>query len=140
MEATITKPPEEEAASQLLYHCWRVRFDEKHEAFSFPDITEGISEKVLKDTEQPVNTFQIDLPLTTGKWPIVFEEFVDGWVVFFKDFPSIIADSDGGNMEDALDNLAEVVLDDFQIMEEYKDNVSSYLKKRHQFLKKVFKA
>ena len=140
MEATITKPPEEEAASRLLYHCWRVRFDEKHEAFSFPGITEGMSEKVLKDTEQPINTFQIDLPLTTGKWPIVFEEFVDGWVVFFKDFPSIIADSDGGNMEDALDNLAEVVLDDFQIMEEYKDNVSSYLKKRHQFLKKVFKA
>ena len=83
MEATITKPPEEEVASRLLYHCWRVRFDEKQEAFSFPDITEGMSEKVLKDTEQPVNTFQIDLPLTTGKWPIVFEEFVDGWVVFF---------------------------------------------------------
>ena len=98
-----------------------------------------MSEKVLKDTEQPVNTFQIDLPLTTGKWPIVFEEFVDGWVVFFKDFPSIIADSDGGNMEDALDNLAEVVLDDFQIMEEYKNNVSLHLKKRHQFLKTVFK-
>ncbi len=140
MEATITKPPEEEAASRLLYHCWRGRFDEKHEAFSFPGITEGMSEKVLKDTEQPINTFQIDLPLTTGKWPIVFEEFVDGWVVFFKDFPSIIADSDGGNMEDALDNLAEVVLDDFQIMEEYKNNVSLHLKKRHQFLKKVFKA
>ncbi len=140
MEATITKPPEEEAASRLLYHCWRGRFDEKHEAFSFPGITEGMSEKVLKDTEQPVNKFQIDLPLTTGKWPIVFEEFVDGWVVFFKDFPSIIADSDGGNMEDALDNLAEVVLDDFQIMEEYKNNVSLHLKKRHQFLKKVFKA
>ena len=139
MEATITKPPEEEAASRLLYHCWRGRFDEKHEAFSFPGITEGMSEKVLKDTEQPVNTFQIDLPLITGRWPLVFEEFVDGWVVFFKDFPSIIADSDGGNMEDALDNLAEVVLDDFQIMEEYKNNVSLYLKKRHQFLKKVFK-
>ena len=42
-----------------------------------------MSEKVLKDTEQPVNTFQIDLPLTTGKWPIVFEEFVDGWVSIF---------------------------------------------------------
>ena len=139
MEATITKPPEEEAASRLLYHCWRGRFDEKHEAFSFPGITEGMSEKALKDTEQPVNTFQIDLPLITGRWPLVFEEFVDGWVVFFKDFPSIIADSDGGNMEDALDNLAEVVLDDFQIMEEYKNNVSLYLKKRHQFLKKVFK-
>ena len=139
MEATITKPPEEEAASRLLYHCWRVRFDEKHEAFSFPDITEGMSEKVLKDTEQPVNTFQIDLPLTTGKWPIVFEEFVDGWVVFFKDFPSIIASSDDGSLEDALDSLAEIVIDDFQIMEEYKDNVSSYLEKRHQFLKKVFK-
>lgn len=117
MGATIPKPPEEEAASRLLYHCWRGRFDEKNEAFSFPDITEGMSEKVLKDTEQPINTFQIDLPLTTGKRPIVFEEFVDGWVVFFKDFPSIIADSDGGNMEEALDNLAEVVLDDFQIME-----------------------
>lgn len=102
MEATITKPPEEEAASRLLYHCWRGRFDEKQEAFSFPGIT-------------------------------------DGWVVYFKDFPSIIADSDGGNMEDALDNLAEVVLDDFQIMEEYKNNVSLHLKKRHQFLKKVFK-
>ena len=139
MEATITKPPEEEAASQLLYHCWRGRFDEKHEAFSFPDITEGMSEKVLKDTEQPVNTFQIDLPLTTGKWPIVFEEFIDGWVVFFKDFPSIIASSDDGSLEDALDSLAEIVIDDFQIMKEYKDNVSSYLKKRHQFLKKVFK-
>ena len=139
MEATITKAPEEEAASRLLYHCWRGRFDKKHEAFSFPSITEGMSEKVLKDTEQPVNTFQIDLPLITGRWPLVFEEFVDGWVVYFKDFPSIIADSDGGNMEDALDNLAEVVLDDFQTMEEYKDNVSSYLKKRHQFLKKVFK-
>ena len=139
MEATITKPPEEEAASRLLYHCWRVRFDEKHEAFSFPDITEGMSDKVLKDTEQPVNTFQIDLPLTTGKWPIVFEEFADGWVVFFKDFPSIIASSDDGSLEDALDSLAEIVLDDFQIMEEYKNNVSSYLKKRHQFLKKVFK-
>lgn len=139
MEATITKAPEEEAASRLLYHCWRGRFDEKHEAFSFPGITEGMSEKVLKDTEQPVNTFQIDLPLITGRWPLVFEEFVDGWVVYFKDFPSIIADSDGGNMEEALDNLAEVVLDDFQTMEEYKDNVSSYLKKRHQFLKKVFK-
>ena len=139
MEATITKPPEEEAASRLLYHCWRGRFDEKQEAFSFPGITEGMSEKVLKDTEQPVNTFQIDLPLTTGKWPIVFEEFVDGWVVFFKDFPSIIASSDDGSLEDALDSLAEIVLDDFQIMEEYKNNVSSYLKKRHQFLKKVFK-
>ena len=139
MEATITKAPEEEAASRLLYHCWRGRFDEKHEAFSFPGITEGMSEKVLKDTEQPVNTFQIDLPLITGRWPLVFEEFVDGWVVYFKDFPSIIADSDGGNMEDALDNLAEVVLDDFQIMEEYKNNVSLNLKKRHQFLKKVFK-
>ena len=139
MEATITKAPEEEAASRLLYHCWRGRFDKKHEAFSFPGITEGMSEKVLKDTEQPVNTFQIDLPLITGRWPLVFEEFVDGWVVYFKDFPSIIADSDGGNMEEALDNLAEVVLDDFQTMEEYKDNVSSYLKKRHQFLKKVFK-
>ncbi len=138
MEATITKPPEKEAASRLLYHCWRGRFDEKHEAFSFPGITEGMSEKVLKDTEQPVNTFQIDLPLITGRWPLVFEEFVDGWVVYFKDFPSIIADSDGGNMEDALDNLAEVVLDDFQIMEEYKNNVSLHLKKRHQFLKKVF--
>ena len=139
MEATITKAPEEEAASRLLYHCWRGRFDEKHEAFSFPGITEGISEKVLKDTEQPVNTFKIDLPLITGRWPLVFEEFVDGWVVYFKDFPSIIADSDGGNMEDALDNLAEVVLDDFQIMGEYKNNVSLYLKKRHKFLKKVFK-
>lgn len=139
MEATITKPPEEEAASRLLYHCWRGRFDEKQEAFSFPGITEGMSEKVLKDTEQPVNTFQIDLPLITGQWPLVFEEFVDGWVVYFKDFPSIIADSDGGNMEDALDNLAEVVLDDFQIMEEYKNNVSLHLKKRHKFLKKVFK-
>ena len=139
MEATITKPPEEEAASRLLYHCWRGRFDEKHKAFSFPGITEGMSEKVLKDTEQPINTFQIDLPLTTGKWPIVFEEFVDGWVVFFKDFPSIIASSDDGSLEDALDSLAEIVLDDFQIMEEYKNNVSSYLKKRHQFLKKVFK-
>ena len=140
MEATITKPPEEEAASRLLYHCWRGRFDEKHEAFSFPGITEGMSEKVLKDTEQPINTFQIDLPLTTGKWPIVFEEFVDGWVVFFKDFPSIIASSDDGSLEDALDSLAEIVIDDFLIMKEYKDNVSSYLKKRHQFLKKVFKA
>ena len=139
MEATITKPPEEEAASRLLYHCWRGRFDEKHEAFSFPGITEGMSEKVLKDTEQPVNTFQIDLPLITGRWPLVFEEFVDGWVVYFKDFPSIIADSDGGNMEEALDNLAEVVLDDFQIMAEYKNNVSLHLKKRHQFLKTVFK-
>lgn len=139
MEATITKAPEEEAASRLLYHCWRGRFDDKHEAFSFPGITEGMSEKVLKDTEQPVNTFQIDLPLITGRWPLVFEEFVDGWVVYFKDFPSIIADSDGGNMEDALDNLAEVVLDDFQIMEEYKNNVSLHLKKRHQFLKTVFK-
>ncbi len=139
MEATITKPPEEEAASRLLYHCWRGRFDDKHEAFSFPGITEGMSEKVLKDTEQPVNTFQIDLPLTTGKWPIVFEEFVDGWVVFFKDFPSIIASSDDGSLEDALDSLADIVLDDFQIMEEYKNNVSSYMKKRHQFLKKVFK-
>ena len=95
--------------------------------------------QTLAFTEQPINTFQIDLPLTTGKWPIVFEEFVDGWVVYFKDFPSIIADSDGGNMENALDNLAEVVLDDFQIMEEYKNNVSLHLKKRHQFLKKVFK-
>ena len=140
MEATITKPPEEEAASRLLYHCWRGRFDDKHEAFSFPGITEGMSEKVLKDTEQPVNTFQIDLPLTTGKWPIVFEEFVDGWVVFFKDFPSIIASSDDGSLEDALDSLADIVLDDFQIMKEYKDNVSLYLKKRHQFLKTVFKA
>ena len=138
MEATITKAPEEEAASRLLYHCWRGRFDEKHEAFSFPGITERMSEKVLKDTEQPVNTFQIDLPLTTGKWPIVFEEFVDGWVVFFKDFPSIIASSDDGSLEDALDSLAEIVIDDFLIMKEYKDNVSSYLKKRHQFLKKVF--
>ena len=139
MSASAVKLPEKEAASRLLYHCWRGRFDEKHEAFSFPDITEGMSEKVLKETEQPVNTFQIDLPLTTGKWPIVFEEFVDGWVVFFKDFPSIIASSDDGSLEDALDSLAEIVIDDFQIMEEYKDNVSSYLKKRHQFLKKVFK-
>lgn len=139
MSATAVKLPENEAASRLLYHCWRGRFDEKHEAFSFPGITEGMNEKVLKDTEQPVNTFQIDLPLITGRWPLVFEEFVDGWVVYFKDFPSIIADSDGGNMEDALDNLAEVVLDDFQIIEEYKNNVSLHLKKRHQFLKKVFK-
>ncbi len=138
MSATAVKLPEKEAASRLLYHCWRGRFDEKHEAFSFPGITEGMSEKLLKDTEQPVNTFQIDLPLITGRWPLVFEEFVDGWVVYFKDFPSIIADSDGGNMEDALDNLAEVVLDDFQIMEEYKNNVSLHLKKRHQFLKTVF--
>ncbi len=99
-----------------------------------------MSEKVLKDTEQPVNTFQIDLPLTTGKWPIVFEEFVDGWVVFFKDFPSIIASSDDGSLEDALDSLAEIVIDDFQIVEEYKNNVSLHLKKRHQFLKTVFKA
>lgn len=139
METTITKLPEEEAASRLLYHCWRGRFDDKHEAFSFPGITEGMSEKVLKDTEQPVNTFQIDLPLITGRWPLVFEEFVDGWVVYFKDFPSIIASSDDGSMEDALDSLADIVLDDFQIMEEYKNNVSLYLKKRHQFLKKVFK-
>lgn len=101
--------------------------------------TDIMSEKILKDPEQPVNTFQIDLPLTTGKRPIVFEEFVDGWVVYFKDFPSIIADSDGGNMEDALDNLAEVVLDDFQIVEEYKNNISLHLKKRHQFLKTIFK-
>ena len=43
-------------------------------------------------------------------------------------------------MEDALDSLAEVVIDDFLIMKEYKDNVSLYLKKRHQFLKTVFKA
>lgn len=98
-----------------------------------------MSVQTLAFTEQRVNTFQIDLPLTTGKWPIVFEEFVDGWVVFFKDFPSIIASSDNGSLEDALDSLAEIVIDDFQIMEEYKDNVSSYLKKRHQFLKKVFK-
>ena len=28
MEATITKLPEEEAASRLLYHCW---IDEKHD-------------------------------------------------------------------------------------------------------------
>ena len=28
----------------------------------------------------------------------------------------------------AFDSLAEIVLDDFQIMEEYKNNVSSYLK------------
>ena len=98
-----------------------------------------MSEKVLKDTEQPVNTFQIDLPLITGQWPLVFEEFVDGWVVFFKDFPSIIASGDDGSLEDALDSLAEIVIDDFQIMEEYKNNVSSYLKKRHHFLKKVFK-
>jgi len=95
--------------------------------------------QTLASTEQPINTFQIDLPLITGRWPIVFEEFVDGWIVFFKDFPSIIASSDDGSLEDALDNLAEVVLDDFQIMEEYKDNVSLHLKKRHQFLKKVFK-
>ena len=95
--------------------------------------------QTLAFTEQLVNTFQIDLPLTTGKWPIVFEEFIDGWVVFFKDFPSIIASSDDGSLEDALDNLAEVVLDDFQIMEEYKNNVSLHLKKRHKFLKKVFK-
>ncbi len=140
MEATITKPPEEEAASRLLYHCWRVRFDEKPVTFRFPDITEGMSVQTLAPTEHPINKFQIDLPLITGRWPLVFEEFVDGWVVYFKDFPSIIADSDGGNMEDALDNLAEVVLDDFQIMEEYKNNVSLHLKKRHQFLKKVFKA
>ena len=102
--------------------------------------TDIMSEKVLKDTEQPVNTFQIDLPLTTGKWPIVFEEFVDGWVVFFKDFPSIIASSHDGSLEDALDSLAEIVIDDFQIVEEYKNNVSLHLKKRHRFLKTVFKA
>ena len=96
--------------------------------------------QTLASTEQPVNTFQIDLPLITGRWPLVFEEFVDGGVVFFKDFPSIIASSDDGSLEDALDSLAEIVIDDFLIMKEYKDNVSSYLKKRHQFLKKVFKA
>lgn len=98
-----------------------------------------MSVQTLASTEQPINTFQIDLPLITGRWPLVFEEFVDGWVVFFKDFPSIIASSDDGSLEDALDSLAEIVIDDFQIMEEYKDNVSLHLKKRHQFLKKVFK-
>ena len=98
-----------------------------------------MSVRTLASTEHPINTFQIGLPLITGQWPLVFEKFVDGWVVYFKDFPSIIADSDGGNMEDALDNLAVVVLDDFQIMEEYKNNVSLNLKKRHKFLKKVFK-
>jgi len=136
--AAMVNPPEENTASRLVYHSWRTRFAEREDLEAYWNSSEG-PDLVPKKEDKPIHTSRVNLPLPGGHYFISFEEFVDGWIVFFKDFPSIIASSDDGSLEDALDNLAEVVLDDFQIMEEYKDNVSLHLKKRHQFLKKVFK-
>lgn len=100
--------------------------------------------------DHPIEKIEIDLDSELIVWtgptllsndcPIVIEKFSDGWfLVYFKDFPSIVADSDGGNLKDALDNLADVVFEDFKIMDEYGNNVSEHLKKQHLFLKRVFK-
>ena len=98
--------------------------------------------------DHPIEKIEIDLDSELIVWtgptllsndcPIIIEKFTDGWLVSFKDFPSIVADCDGGKLKDAFDNLAEVVVDEFEIMKEYENNVSEHVKERYSFLKKVF--
>ncbi len=99
--------------------------------------------------DHPIEKIEIDLDSELIVWtgptllsndcPIIIEKFTDGWLVSFKDFPSIVADCDGGKLKDAFDNLADIVFEDFKIMDKYGNNVSEHLKKQHLFLKRVFK-
>lgn len=132
MSETAVILPEENTASRLVYHSWRTRFGEEVPEDNFP---------VSQDKEDaPIHVFKVSLPLPGGDHVIVFEEFIDGsWTVFFEDFPSLVGGSND-TWEDALGDLAEIVGDDLQDIERYKDNISPYQKNRHQFLKKAFSA
>ena len=135
--AAMVNPPEENTASRLVYHSWRTRFAEREDPEAY-SISSEEPDLVLETEDKPIHISRVNLPLPGGHYFITFEEFVDGsWAVFFEDFPSIIAGSNN-SWEDALDDLATIVRDDLQDIEEYKDNVSPYQKKRHLFLKKAF--
>ena len=138
MEKAENVLSEENTASRFLYHWWRNRLtDDNNERllthklpFAKKNKGQGIS--------SPVHEFQIDLPLPSGHWPIIFEEFPDGsWAVYFKDFPDIIAGS-SDDLEEALECLTEIVIDELSDKKNISDNISPYQKRRYQFLKKVF--
>lgn len=85
--------------------------------------------------EESPAMFQIVLPLSTGHWPLITESYSDGsWAVYFKDSPDIIAGSNV-SLEDALDGLSDIILNDIR---DSSEEVSEYLKKRRQFLFKIF--
>ena len=121
MEATITKLPEEEAVSRLLYHLVLSRILRDKEA-------------PCPKEESPAKVFQINLPLTTGNWPIIIESYLDGsWAVCFKDSPDIIAGSNV-SLEDALDGLSDIIYNDLHGDE----NISAYQKKTASIFVKGF--
>ena len=108
--------------SQLLYHLFVSR------------VLDNQEQALHQKEESPAQVFQIDLPVNTGQWFLIVEAYSDGsWSVYFKDFPDIIAGSNV-SLDDALDGLSDIILSDLGSDE----NVSEYLKKRRQFLSKVF--
>ncbi len=138
MSMVPVTPPEENEASWLVCHSFLTRFEEK--GHGLDDYYRKESESLVPPKEdEPVRCIKVNLHLPGGYYVIDLEDFRDGsWAVFFQDFPSLIAGSND-SWEDALDCLAEIVVDDLQDMKKLKDsNFSPYQKKRYRFLKEVF--
>ena len=97
---------------------------------------EAARENVSLDT--PLFCLKFNLPLPSGKWPVVLEGFDDGsWAVYFEDNQSIIAGSND-NWKEALCDLVINATDELQVIREYGDNSTPHLKNRRKFLEKVF--